>query len=61
VTFASSSAARSTWTYGAPDIPAPGSEHARMNLWLFRGALPTNGKPAEVIVKSFKFEPARHR
>jgi hypothetical protein len=61
VTFASSSAARSTWTYRARDIPDPGSEHARMNLWLFRGALPTNGKPAEVIVKSFKFEPARHR
>jgi hypothetical protein len=32
-----------------------------MNLWLFRGDSPTNGQPAEVVVKSFKFEPASHR
>jgi hypothetical protein len=61
VRFASSSAAPSTWTYRGSDIPVPGSEHVRMNLWLFRGAFPTDGRPAEVIVKSFKFEPARHR
>jgi hypothetical protein len=61
VRFASSSAAPSTWTYRGSDIPVPGSEHVRMNLWLFRGAFPTDGRSAEVIVKSFKFEPARHR
>ena len=61
VRFASSSAAPSTWTYRGSDVPVPGSEDVRMNLWLFRGAFPTNGGPAEVIVKSFKFEPARHR
>ena len=61
VRFSSSSAAPSTWTYRGPDIPRSGSEHARINLWLFRGAFPTNGRSAEVIVKSFKFKPARNR
>jgi hypothetical protein len=61
VRFVSSSASPSTWTYRGSDVPKPGSEHVRMNLWLFRGAFPMNGRSAEVIVKSFKFEPARHR
>jgi hypothetical protein len=60
VRFASSSAAPSTWTYRGSDVPESGSEHVRMNLWLFRGASPTNDQPAEVIVKRFKFKPARH-
>ena len=61
VRFASSSAEPSTWTYSGHDVPEPGSEHAHMNLWLHRGAPPTDGQPAEVIVDSFQFTPARNR
>jgi hypothetical protein len=31
----------------------------RINLWLFRGAPPVNGKPYEVIIKRFTFSPLR--
>ena len=59
VTFASSSAAPSAWTYAGPDVPQPGSEQVHMNLWLFRGAPPQNGTTVEVVVKRFTFTPAR--
>ena len=56
VTFAGSTA-RSAWTYSGPDIPTPGSEQARINLWLYRGAPPANGETVEVVVRRFKFTP----
>lgn len=37
-----------------PQHPIP----VLMNLWLFRGNAPTDGKEVEVIVRSFKFRPA---
>jgi hypothetical protein len=46
------------WGYDGPDVPAEGAAHARINLWLFRGAAPSDGEPAELIVRSFTFEPA---
>lgn len=55
VAFASSTAAPSAWTYAGADVPPSGSEHARMNLWLFRGAPPTDGRAVEVVVKRFSF------
>lgn len=58
VAFAGSAAAPSAWTYAGADVPPPGSEHARMNLWLFRGAPPTDGRAVEVVVKRFSFTPA---
>ena len=58
VTFAASSAAPSAWTYSGADVPPPGSEHVRMNLWLYRGTPPANGKSVEVVVKRFTFTPA---
>ena len=60
VMFTSSSAVPSTWTSG-PNVPLPGSEHVHMNLWLYLGAPPQNGRTAEVIVASFKFKPGRSR
>jgi hypothetical protein len=46
------------WTYSKRQgIPRPGGENARMNLWLFNGAAPTNGQPVEVIVSAFTFVP----
>jgi hypothetical protein len=32
-----------------------------MNLWLYRGAPPTNGRTAEVIVDRFKFTRSQSR
>jgi hypothetical protein len=55
VTFASSSALPSAWTYSGTDVPRPGSEHVHINLWLYRGARPKNGRAAEVIVDGFSF------
>lgn len=39
-------------------IPSAGNENARINLWLFRGRGPTDGKTVEVIIKRFEFVPA---
>lgn len=37
------------------DIPRAGGENARINLWLFAGRPPTNGKPVEVVISKFEF------
>jgi hypothetical protein len=44
-----------SYTYAGSDVPKPGDEKVRLNLWLFNGAAPTNGAPVEVIVESFGF------
>ncbi len=44
-----------SWTYTGPDIPTPGQERMRFNLWLFEGKPPA--KRVEVIVKSFRYKP----
>lgn len=46
-----------TWTYTGADIPAPGIERMRFNLWLINGSSPTNNQGAEVIVTGFQFNP----
>jgi hypothetical protein len=58
VTFSSTTATPSFWTYSGSDVPPLGAEHARMNLWLYRGSPPTNGKALEVVVRRFSFTPA---
>ena len=58
VTFTSSNALPSAWTYAGSDVPQPGSEHVRINLWLYRGAPPTSGRTGEVVVNSFNFTKA---
>jgi hypothetical protein len=55
VAFSASSASPQSWTYTGSDVPLPGGEHPHLNLWLDNGSAPTNGQPAEVIVKSFTF------
>ncbi|VVB56265.1 Uncharacterised protein [uncultured archaeon] len=49
-----------SWTYTGSDIPPPGKENARINLWLFDpnnvlGKPPSDGKEVEVIIKKFEF------
>jgi hypothetical protein len=46
-----------SYTYTGTDVPKPGDERVRLNLWLFTGAAPTNGLPVEVVVESFAFAP----
>jgi len=46
-----------TWTLTAPDVPRPGRENVRLNLWLFKGLQPTNGSEAEVVISSFEYQP----
>lgn len=39
-------------------IPAPGATtRARMNLWLLNGLPPSDGKPVEVVIRSFEYIP----
>ena len=57
VSFTSTSASPASWTYGGPDVPQPGGENARMNLWLFRGQAPSNGQPIEIVITDFTFTP----
>jgi hypothetical protein len=44
-----------TWTYSGPDIPPPGNEQLRINVWLFRGDPPSDGREVEVVVRGLAF------
>jgi hypothetical protein len=43
------------YTYAGADVPKPGDERVRLNLWLFEGHAPA--AQAEVVVESFSFTP----
>jgi hypothetical protein len=43
------------WSYAAPDVPVPGGETVRMNLWQYQGLAPSNGQPVEVVFSNFDF------
>jgi hypothetical protein len=45
------------WTFAGPDVPVPGGENARINLWLFRGVPPSDRTPVEVVLSDFRFTP----
>jgi hypothetical protein len=38
-------------------VPRPGNEKVRLNFWLFRGSPPDTNAPAEVVIRSFAFQP----
>lgn len=49
-----------SWIYTGSDIPSPGKENVRINLWLndpniILGKPPTDGKEAEIIIQKFVF------
>jgi hypothetical protein len=46
-----------SYAYSGTDVPRPGDERVRLNLWLFGGSAPINGAAAEVVVSSFTFSP----
>ena len=44
------------WSFAdAGQVPPAGGEQARMNLWLFQGRAPSNGRAVEVVVNRFEF------
>ncbi len=43
------------WSYTGPDIPLPGHENARINLWLYQGVPPSDAQEVEVILSAFEF------
>ena len=46
-----------SWTYTGSDVPPAGQGNARINLWLFNRAVPSDGQEIEVIVTGFSFIP----
>jgi hypothetical protein len=51
----------SDWTYTGRQIPPPGKERARINLWLNRGKAPESGLRQEVVIRSFVFTPLQEK
>jgi hypothetical protein len=39
------------------EIPEPGGENLRVNLWLFRGQPPANASGCEIVICRFEFTP----
>jgi hypothetical protein len=46
-----------SYAYRGADRPARGQERARINLWLDRGRAPARGRPVDVVIRSFTFQP----
>ncbi|HET7684843.1 MAG TPA: glycoside hydrolase family 16 protein [Candidatus Limnocylindria bacterium] len=55
VSRTASGAVIDSFTYVGADVPVPGGENARINLWLFRGSAPQG--PQEVIISDFTYTP----
>lgn len=45
------------WSFHERDIPTPGREQLHLNLWLYKGEAPLDGKPQEVVLSNFTFIP----
>lgn len=45
------------WRCTSGDVPQPGGEQVRINLWLLNGQPPSDGKSVEVIVHAFSHTP----
>lgn len=43
------------WVYSGRNIPEPGTENARINLWLVSGKVPQRQRSVEVVVNKFEF------
>ncbi len=43
------------WTYPGADVPEPGNEAIRLNLWLILGHPPDGDAGAEVVVTGFEW------
>ncbi len=45
------------WTYTGDDVPEPGKENVRINLWLDDGKPPASDKPIDLVVRKFLYLP----
>lgn len=43
------------WEYKGDDIPVEGKEKLILNLWLYKGIIPSDGKEIEVLFKAVEF------
>lgn len=55
--WTSTGAPIASWDFTG-DVPTPGAERPRMNLWLFQGRAPLDGSAVEVVIDDFSFTPA---
>lgn len=46
-----------SWIYTGENVPRPGNENARINLWLSAGQPPSDDKEAEIVIKQFEYIP----
>ena len=46
-----------TYVYRGSDVPKPGDERVRLNLWLYGGSAPPDGQPVEIVVEALTFAP----
>jgi SdrD B-like domain len=44
-----------SWSYVGSDVPVPGGETARINLWQHQGLPPVNGRPVEIVFTDFDY------
>lgn len=44
------------WNYTGADIPSALTERLRLNLWLYKGQVPSDLKEQEIVIDSVKFE-----
>jgi SdrD B-like domain len=44
-----------SWSYVGSDVPVPGGETARINLWQYQGLPPVNGRPVEIVFTDFDY------
>jgi hypothetical protein len=49
-----------SWTYSGTDVPWPGGENFRINLWL-NGGRPYYSGETEVVIKNFEFTPCTYQ
>lgn len=43
------------WTYAGKHVPKAKTERLRMNLWMFRGQMPSDLKEQEIVIDSVRF------
>jgi hypothetical protein len=45
------------WMFKKRDVPQPGDQNARINLWLLGGMAPKASNDTEVVISKFEFDP----
>ena len=44
-----------SWHYSGRSIPEPSNEKLRLNLWLYKGQIPSDNKEQEIVIDSVSF------